>query len=67
MMNKLQDMVNKYGFGLSVKDLASDIYWELRAEGLNPCIVNDRYIEVNGVTYQFRKTRSKGHWTIATF
>ncbi len=67
MLNKLQDMVNKYGFGLSVRDLASDIYWELKAEGFNPCIVNERYIEIDGVTYQFRKTRTKGHWTVASF
>ena len=67
MLNKLQDMINKYGFGLSVRDLASDIYWELKAEGLHPCIVNDRYIEIEGVTYQFRKTRTKGHWTVASF
>ena len=67
MMNKLQEMVNKYGFGLAVRDLASDIYWELRAEGLKPCIVNERYIEIDGMTYQFRKTRAKGHWTVVSF
>ena len=64
MLNKLQDIVNKYGFGLSVRDMASIVYSELCAEGFEPCIVNDRYIEVDGVAYQFRKTRSKGHWTV---
>ena len=67
MLNKLQDMVSKYGFGLSVRDLTSDIYWELKAQGFNPCIVNDRYIEIEGVTYQFRKTRTKGHWSVVSF
>ena len=67
MLNKLQDMVSKYGFGLSVRDLASDIYWALYAEGFKPCIVNERYIEIDGVTYQFRKTRTKGHWTVVSF
>lgn len=67
MMNKLQEMVNNYGFGISVEELASAVYHKLAAAGFKPCIVNDRYIEVEGATYQFRKTRSKGHWTVAVF
>lgn len=64
MKNKLQEMVAGYGFGLKVEDLVRRMYWSLVAEGLRPCIVNDRYIEVEGVYYQFKKTRSKGHWTV---
>jgi len=63
----LQEMVNGYGFGISVEVLASEIYGKAKAQGFNPCIVNDRYIEVDGVTYQFRKTRSAGHWTVVSF
>lgn len=67
MKEMLQEMVNGYGFGISVEGLASEVYHQLRAQGSEPCIVNDRYIEVDGVTYQFRKTRAKGHWTVACF
>ena len=63
MLNNIQNIVNKYGFGISTKDIASEVYWALEAQGFDPCIVNDRYIEVNGITYQLRKTKAKGHWT----
>ena len=67
MKNKLQEMVAGYGFGYSVTELVSRVYWSLVAEGLRPCVVNDRYLEIDGVTYQFRKTRSKGCWTVVEF
>ena len=67
MLKKIQNMVNCYGFGLSTKDIASEIYWQLEAQGFDPCIVNERYIEIDGVTYQFRKARTKGHWTVVSF
>jgi len=64
MMNTIQNYVNGFGFGISVNELASKIYFKLASLGYDPCIVNDRYIEVDGITYQLRKTRSKGHWTV---
>ena len=63
MLEKIQGIINGYGFGITVQDLASELYWQLESEGFEPCIVNDRYLDVDGVTYQIRKTRSKGHWT----
>lgn len=64
MMNTIQEIINNYGFGISTKDIASEVYWELEALGYDPCLVNDRYVEVEGITYQLLKTRSKGHWTV---
>ena len=64
MKEKLQEMVNGYGFGMYVRELVHEIYWRLVAEGYKPCTVNERYLEIDGVTYQFRKTRSKGCWTV---
>lgn len=64
MKDKLQDIVNYYGFGISVKELVSSVYRILSRTGEDVCIVNDRYLKVNGSTYQLRKTRSKGHWTV---
>ena len=63
MLSKIQSIINKYGFAVSTKSIASEVYWELKALGFSPCIVNDRYIEVDGVMYQLLKTRAKGHWT----
>lgn len=64
MRKLIQNFVNDFGFGISVEKLAVKVYRYLAAYGYAPCIVNDRYIEVNGVTYQLRKTKSKGHWTV---
>lgn len=64
MKDKIQAIVNNYGFGISVKELASKVYFQLVADGEHPYIVNDRYIGFDGVTYQLRKTKSKGTWTV---
>lgn len=64
MKDKLQEMISSYGFGISLRALVSEIYHKLVAEGEHPCIVNERYLKVNGITYQLLKTRSKGHWTV---
>lgn len=64
MRERIQEMVNAYGFGISVEKLVSELYWKLTIEGADACIVNGRYLEVDGVNYQLKKTRSKGHWTV---
>lgn len=64
MLNTIQNITNNFGFGISVNELTSKVYFNLVAMGFKPCIVNDRYIEVDGITYQLRKTRSKGCWTV---
>lgn len=64
MKDKIQAIVNYYGFGISVKELAASVYRILSRIGEDACIVNDRYIMVDGITYQLCKTRSKGHWTV---
>lgn len=67
MKNTIEQITSKFGFGMSVEELASRVYVELEALGFEPCLVNDRYVEVNGTTYQLRKMRSKGHWTVREF
>lgn len=64
MKAKVQEIVSGYGFGISVKDLAVAVYRKLTAAGEMAYIVNERYVGVNGKTYQFLKTRSKGQWTV---
>lgn len=67
MKNTIEEIIRNYGFGISIEGLASNVYIELAKLGYEPCIVNDRYIEVDNVTYQLVKTRSKGHWTVRKF
>lgn len=63
----IQNFIDRYGFRISVKDLADLTYTELRMEGFHPCIVNDRYIEVDGTTYLFSKSRKHGRWIAKEF
>ena len=63
-MEQLQKFVDNYGFGISVSKLASDAYRHMKASGHDVCIVNDRYLEVDGTTYLFSKSRKAGGWII---
>jgi len=56
--------VERFGIGMSVSELASKVYFMMVAEGFDPCIVNDRYLECNGQTYQFIKSRVNGCWKV---
>ena len=56
-MTELQNYIDGYGFGISVKDLCSKAYWQMKADGHKVCIVNDRYLELDGKTYFFSKSR----------
>ena len=63
-MKELQSFVDNFGFGISVRDLAGKAYHYMRAQGHTTCIINDRYLEVDGVTYLFSKSRKAGGWII---
>ena len=61
-MTELQNYIDGYGFGIIVKELASRAYSHMAAKGHKVCIVNDRYLEVDGTTYLFSKSRKHGRW-----
>ena len=66
-MAELQNFIDGYGFGISVKELASKAYRHMESKGYKVCIVNDRYLEVDGTTYLFSKSRKHGHWIAKAF
>ena len=66
-MKELQTYIEGFGFGISVKELASKAYRHLRSMGHNTCIVNDRYIEVDGSTYYLSKSRKHNRWIAKEF
>lgn len=66
-MKELQKFVDGFGFGISVAELASKAYWEMKAQGHEVCIVNERYLEVDGVTYLFSKSKKAGGWVVKAF
>ena len=63
-MKELQNYVDGFGFGISVKDLAIKAYWHMESNGHKVCIINDRYLEVDGTEYMFSKSKKQGHWVV---
>ncbi len=66
-MKELQNYIGRFGFGISVKDLAGKAYTHMKALGHKVCIVNERYLEVDGTTYLFSKSRKAGGWIAKAF
>jgi len=67
MREKIQAIVNNFGLGISVQNLADEVYGKLALAGENPCIVNERYIEVNGEMFKFAKSKAKSQWIVKQF
>ena len=66
-MTELQNYIEGYGFGISVKELAHRAYRYMESKGHKVCMVNERYLEVDGTTYFFSKSRKNGRWEVKTF
>ena len=66
-MTELQNYIDGYGFGISVKELAHKTYRHMASNGHKVCIVNDRYLDVDGTTYLFSKSRKNGRWIAKAF
>lgn len=67
MKNTIEQIIHKFGFGMSVEDLAESVYRELSQTGVKVCIMNERYIKAQNANFQLIKSRSKGHWTVREF
>lgn len=67
MQEKIQRQADKYSLGMRVEQLAVQIYWNLRAEGIDVCLLNERYLTAEGRDFQLLKTKKKGHWTVKEF
>lgn len=63
-MKDLQDFVSGFGFGISVKELASRAYFKMELLGHDVCALNEKYLIVDGVTYYFSKSRKQGGWVV---
>ena len=66
-MTELQNYIEGYGFGISVEKLAEKAYVHMELEGHDVCLINDRYLEVDGITYLFSKSRKHGRWIAKAF
>jgi len=67
MQERIQHEADNYNLGMRVEKLVAQIYWNLRAEGINVCLLNERYLTAEGQNFQLLKTAKKGHWTVKEF
>ena len=63
-MKDLQNFVSGFGFGISVQKLAEKAYRQMAVLGHDVCILNDRYLIMDGATYYFSKSRKQGGWVV---
>ena len=66
-IEKIQQIANETRYSSNKVDFVSDLYWNLHYMGMNPCLVNDKYIEIDGVTYQFTCNRREMSYTVSIF
>lgn len=66
-MKELQNFVDGYGFGISKEKLVEKAYWQMRAEGHDCYIINDRYIGIDGKEYQLIKSRKQNRWIVKEY
>lgn len=63
MKELLQKEANKYSLNVSKKELVNEVYNVIE----DCCIFNDIYLEVNGVKYQFIKSKKENKWIVKEF
>lgn len=63
-LEKLQEFVNRYGFGISKKELRDKAYRFMACEGYDVLALNEIYLIVNGTSYQFIKSRKNNRWMV---
>ena len=66
-IDKIQQITNETRYSSNKVQFVSNLYWNLVAAGLKPCIVNEKYIEIEGVEYQFTNNRREMSYTVSIF
>lgn len=66
-MQELQNFVNGYGLGISVEKLADKAYFHMSNLGHDVCVLNEKYIIVDGQNYYFSKSRKQNGWIVKEF
>jgi len=65
-MKALQNFVSQFGLGISKEQLVRKAYFHMVANGYDACILNEKYIIIDGEEYQLIKSRKNG-WTVKAF
>lgn len=69
MKEMLKKIADKYGLGINKKELVSKIYWEIVAQDIkcDMAILNDIYLDIDKVNYQFIKSKKNNEWIVKEF
>lgn len=60
----IQNYLNGFGAGISKEKIVSKVYWFLNFHGINSCILNDKYIEIENHVFEFIRKRSTDSWLV---
>lgn len=60
----IQDFVAGFGTGCSKEYMVSKVHFFLRANDIDNCILNDKYIEYDGCMIQLIRKRSEYRWIV---
>lgn len=66
-MNRLdfiQNYINNFGTGISKENMVTKIHRYLIGSGIDNCILNDKYIEVENHIFEFIRKRSINSWLV---
>jgi hypothetical protein len=58
---------NKWNLRNKPEFIQSKVYWDLKTQGYNVCCLNERYIMMDGRSFQFRRNRKENRWTVREF
>lgn len=65
MKNTIETIAKGFSTNIKVEELADKVYNIIGKDNTNAAILNDKYLMVDEVSYQFR--RKNNQWTVQTF
>lgn len=66
-MTALQNFVNNFGLGISKEKLVEKAYRQLSVDGHDCCILNGKYLIIDGKEYQLIKSKKENRWIAKEF
>ena len=64
MVQEIQKIADNTRYNSNKVRFVSDLYWNLVNAGFHPVVVNDKYIEIDGVDYHFIKNKRQLTYTV---
>lgn len=60
----IQNFVDGFGTGCSKENMVSKVHRYLISKNIDNCILNDKYIEIDGTVIELIRKRSIGVWIV---